>query len=281
MNKIGFMQGRLVDQINGKIQSFPCRDWKQEFEIAHGIGLNLMEWTIDHEEILTNPITSIHGCAEINALSKKFNIGIKSLTGDCFMQQPFWKSSGRTKIDLLNRMDLILLNSSKIGIKFIVIPLVDNGAIESNQQKNILIDELIKRVKILEDLDLQILFETDFKPKDVLDFIDLLPHKFFNINYDIGNSASLGFDPYEEISTYGHRIMNVHIKDRLFMGTTVPLGLGAANFDHVFSELSRVNYAGNFILQTARDENKRHITAIQNYHLYTKELLIKHYGFKS
>ena len=33
MNNVGFMQGRLVDQIEGKIQAFPTLQWKEEFEI--------------------------------------------------------------------------------------------------------------------------------------------------------------------------------------------------------------------------------------------------------
>ena len=43
-------------------------------------------------------------------------------------------------------------------------------------------------------------------------FIDQLSPDNYGINYDIGNSAAMGFDPKEEIQVYGQRILNVHIK---------------------------------------------------------------------
>ena len=87
----------------------------------------------------------------------------------------------------------------------------------------------------------------------------------FGINYDIGNSASLGFDCTAEVRAYGHRISNVHIKDRVLGGTTVPLGSGAANFPAVFSGLARVGYKGDFILQTARAADGDHLGALLRY----------------
>jgi len=35
------------------------------------------------------------------------------------------------------------------------------------------------------------------------------------VNYDSGNSSSLGFVPEDEFGAYGHRIGSVHIKDRV------------------------------------------------------------------
>ena len=36
-------------------------------------------------------------------------------------------------------------------------------------------------------------------------------------------------------------------------GSTVPLGIGNADFPAIFSTLAAINYRGAFILQTARD----------------------------
>ena len=60
---------------------------------------------------------------------------------------------------------------------------------------------------------------------------------FFGINYDIGNSASYGYNHMEEISAYGDRILNVHVKDRKYMGSTVPLGSGDAQLQSALEEL--------------------------------------------
>ena len=70
-----------------------------------------------------------------------------------------------------------------------------------------------------------IVFESDYEPAALARFIAQLGPDF-GVNYDIGNSASLGFDPAEEIGAYGARIRNVHVKDRVRGGTTVPLGTG-------------------------------------------------------
>jgi L-ribulose-5-phosphate 3-epimerase len=85
-----------------------------------------------------------------------------------------------------------------------------------------------------------------------------LPVERFGINYDIGNSAALDFKPAEEFSAYGARVLNVHVKDRVLGGTTVPLKTGSADFDAVFAALAQKNYQGNFILQTARAAECNH-----------------------
>ena len=43
MHLIGFMQGRLCNQVYGKIQAFPWLDWKSEFSVAAKIGMTAME----------------------------------------------------------------------------------------------------------------------------------------------------------------------------------------------------------------------------------------------
>ena len=40
----------------------------------------------------------------------------------------------------------------------------------------------------------------------------------------------VGFDPVEEFKSYGHKITDLHIKDRLLGDASVPLGIGNTNF---------------------------------------------------
>ena len=35
---VGFMQGRLCNQVNGKIQAFPWNEWEGEFSVAENIN---------------------------------------------------------------------------------------------------------------------------------------------------------------------------------------------------------------------------------------------------
>ena len=136
-------------------------------------------------------------------------------------------------------------------------PLVDNGSLQNFSQQKVLINFMKNITKMLKKNKQKILFELDMRPKQVKHFISKLDSKYFGINYDIGNSASLGFDPKEEFTSYGKRISNVHIKDRVYKGNSVKLGFGNANFKKVFSLFAKIRYRGNYILQTARAKNNR------------------------
>ena len=264
-SRIGFMQGRLSSMIEGKIQAFPWSSWRDELSIARGLGFPLMEWTLDQERLYENPLMTEMGCAEIRALCISNGIQIPSLTGDCFMQAPFWKATGVARIELEKDFIAIAKSCSEVGILILVVPLVDNGRLENIEQENELIEFLESQESYFLLHKIKIVFESDFNPKELARFIKRLNPAVFGINYDIGNSAALGFDPKEEFSKYGERIMNVHIKDRMLGGTTVPLGSGNANFEIVFSELSRLNYEGNFILQTARAIGEEHAEVLAAY----------------
>ena len=133
--KIGFMQGRLSSKVNGKIQAFPWESWKEEFEIAHSCGFSIMEWTLDQDRLYENPIMSEVGQKAIKELTQKYEISIPSLTGDCFLQAPFYKVNGKNKDILIQDLKNIIDACGLFGIKNIVFPLVDNGSLESNEQE--------------------------------------------------------------------------------------------------------------------------------------------------
>ncbi len=262
---IGFMQGRLCSQVNGKIQAFPWNEWENEFSIAESINISAMEWTLDQEKLYENPLMTREGQRKIRALSSFHHIGIPSLTGDCFMQAPFWKSDDGLKSQLQKDFLAICDACLSIGIQMIVIPLVDNGSLENSQQEDRLVDFFLSHEKFFTHKSIKVLFESDFEPLNFKRFINRLPSDQFGINYDIGNSAALGFDPRDEFAAYDSRVVNVHIKDRVRDGTTVPLGSGSADFELVFSELKKINYSGNYILQTARAADGDHEVAIAKY----------------
>ena len=258
MAKIGFMQGRLSPMEEGKIQSFPWQHWRDEFPLAQRCGFSLMEWTLDRERLLENPLMSAKGRQEIRQLCEQYQIEILSLTGDCFMQAPFWKSEGTQRTALLDDLAKVLAAAIALGISYVVIPLVDNGSLENQQQVEALYQGLETVYSLMGDAGIQIVFESDFGPKQLQQFMANLDEDLFGINYDIGNSAALGYDPGEEISAYGSRILNVHVKDRLLGGTTVPLGQGNADLPRVFQLLNQAGYQGQYILQTARAVDGEH-----------------------
>lgn len=264
-HRIGFMQGRLSPLVDGRIQAFPWTHWKDEFPLAEQIKIHLMEWTLDQERLHENPLLTIEGQNEIKELCSRHSIGIPSLTGDCFMQAPFWKASLDQCTALRDDFISIANACSTVGINMIVVPLVDNGRLDTREQEDALIEFLEAQTKFFIENKLRVIFESDFPPEELARFIDRLAPDTFGINYDIGNSAALGFNPTEEIAAYGTRIINVHVKDRVLGGTTVPLGTGSANFDAVFAALAQLKYQGNFILQTARAADGKHAEALYAY----------------
>ncbi|MBE5528324.1 xylose isomerase [Laribacter hongkongensis] len=264
-NKIGFMQGRLSPLVDGKIQAFPWDSWQQEFPAAQGLGLELMEWTLDQDRLYQNPLLTPEGQQEIQALCQAHRIAIPSLTGDCFMQAPFWKATGQERAALEADFLAIARACATVGIQMVVVPLVDNGRLDDIQQEDTVVEFMLARADLFRTLGLRIIFESDFIPSELARFIARLPADAFGINYDIGNSAALGYKPVEEFAAYADRIVNVHVKDRVLGGTTVPLGTGNADFPMVFGLLRKAGYVGYMIMQTARAKNGDHAGALRQY----------------
>lgn len=269
MNRIGFMQGRLSPQVNGKIQAFPWSSWQAEFPLASAIGIRIMEWTLDQDRLYENPLMTVAGQDEIANLKAQYGLTIPSLTGDCFMQAPFWKRP-KERDALLRDLRQIVRAAAKSSIRLILIPLVDAGRLENRAQEEDLRDGLASIRSELADHGMQITFESDFPPAELAAFISGFDPGCFGLTFDIGNSASLGFDFEAEIAAYGSRIVNVHIKDRLLGGTTVPLGTGNANLPATIAALERAGYRGNYILQTARAPAGQHADALERYKRMTE-----------
>lgn len=267
------MQGRLSPKINGRIQCFPWPYWQEEFSLGKQNGFSMMEWTLDQERLYENPLMTESGQKQIQNLCHEFSFNIPSLTGDCFMQAPFWKALNDEAVALKNDFLAIVSACAKVGISMIVVPLVDNGRLENQQQEKKLLEFLNEQSEYFAKNKIKIIFESDLNPLDLKKFIAQLDANLFGINYDIGNSAALGFNPKEEISAYGERIVNVHVKDRVLNGTTVPLGTGGADFQTVFKCLHEVSYSGNYILQTARAEDENHASVLSKYRDMTEKFI--------
>ena len=53
--KLGIMQGRLVDsEKKNRIQFFPSKNWDKEIFLMKLVNLNILEWTINAENISVN-----------------------------------------------------------------------------------------------------------------------------------------------------------------------------------------------------------------------------------
>jgi L-ribulose-5-phosphate 3-epimerase len=253
-NEIGIMQGRLSPRIDGKIQAYPASTWQKEFEIAQEIGYAAIEWIVE-KPVETNALMTDSGKAEIKKVISSTGVRIDYVCADIFMQQPLVRMTEEAKSQNKDYLLEILKNAKEVGAIGVEIPFVDNSSIKNDKEKQEFIDAMQDAFKLAKDLDIKISLETDLSPiafKELLEQIDL---DFIQANYDIGNSASLGFDPEEELDAYGQRILNVHVKDRELGGTTVPLGTGNAKIDLVIQKLQEFGYSGGLTMQAARGVN--------------------------
>jgi len=260
------MQGRLSPLINNKIQSFPWGHWQEEFEICHRLGIRNIEWTIDLFEIDSNPIFHSRGIREIAGLSESFNVLVPSVTCDFFMENPPFRNIGLTSDSIKSYLDKLLEASFELGPMHIVIPLVDNSSLPSQSDFLSVVDFLLSTSIFETECDF--IFEVDLVPSDFLTLIRQLDSRCFGVNLDLGNSASLGWDPTLEVNTLTEFIKNVHVKDRRFRGPSVPLGEGEVDFYKYFSSLIQSGYSGNYIFQTARSITGDH-----------EQELVKNLGF--
>lgn len=272
--RIGFMQGRLSPQIDGRIQAFPWPFWQEEFAAAAAIGLEVMEWTLDAERLDENPLMTEAGRRVIREHIGRHSVGIPSVTGDCFMQQPFWKARHAADVDervaMLHR---VVIACGAMSITKVVVPLVDAGSVSNPDEEACFRRHLLECTNLLRQHRVKIVIESDRPPEQQARLVDAFPADCVGVNFDMGNSASLGWSPADEIRSLGQRIANVHVKDRTVGGGTVPLGTGAVDFPTVFRSLADVGYTGPFILQTARVGDGQHSAALHRYASFIMQFL--------
>ena len=269
-NEIGIMQGRLSPRIDGKIQAYPASTWQKEFEIAQEIGYAAIEWIVE-KPVESNALMTDFGKAEIKRVIASTGVRIDYVCADIFMQQPLVRMTEEIKSQNKDYLLEILKNAKEVGALGVEIPFVDNSSIKNENEKQELIDAMQDAFKLAKDLDLKISLETDLPPKEFKELLENIGLNYVLANYDIGNSASLGFDPREELENYGLRILNVHVKDRKLGGTTVPLGTGNAKIDYVFLKLKDIGYSGGLTMQAARGDND--LKTAQEQITYVKFLL--------
>jgi hexulose-6-phosphate isomerase len=269
-NEIGIMQGRLSPRIDGKIQAYPASTWQKEFEIAQEIGYAAIEWIVE-KPVETNALMTNSGKAEIKKMIASTEVRIDYVCADIFMQQPLVRMTKDTKSQNKEYLSAILKNAKEVGAIGVEIPFVDNSSIKNENEKLEFIDVMQDAFKLAKDLELKLSLETDLPPIEFQELLENIDLDHVQANYDIGNSASLGFDPREELEAYGLKILNVHVKDRKLGSSTVPLGTGNANINFVLQKLQEIGYRGGLTMQAARGENDVE-TAIE--HLkYVKTIL--------
>jgi L-ribulose-5-phosphate 3-epimerase len=251
------MQGRLLPPIGGRIQAFPAADWREEFSRAAEAGLASIEWIYEVPGCGDNPLCTDEGHAEMSTLSGWTGVAVRSVCADYFMDQTLVRAGDALPARVAH-LEWLIDRCRMAGMERLVLPFVDASEVKTSDEEDELVDTLTRVTGRATAAGVELHLEMSFGPARFAGFLERLPEAI-RVNYDSGNSASLGYDPREEFAAYGDRIGSVHVKDRLRGGTTVPLGTGHADLPAFFEGLRTIGYRGDIILQVARGETGREV----------------------
>ncbi len=276
MFDLGIMQGRLLPKYKGQFQAHPKNYWHEEFNLASNLGFTHIEFILDFDDYLENPLLNDNGLALIKKKIAIENVKVKSVCADFYMNSPIFVDDNEKELMNLEVLKKLIKNCSILGAKEIVLPLVDNSSIINSQKKRGNTILFLQKIKnILAEYNTNICLETDLPPQDFLKLINDLNFPYFKINYDTGNSASMGYDFKEELKTYAQYITNIHIKDRVLNGGSVMLGTGSCKFSEFFSYLKKKNFSGIMILQAYRSNDG--IASVKPQLSFIKEIINSHF----
>lgn len=252
MPHIAIMQGRLLPPEGGAIQCFPRDRWREEFALAAEAGVDAIEWIYDAHGADVNPLAIDTGVADMRALTRQHDIAVVSLCADYFLDRPFVEATSDGIGDLMAHLTWLIGRCSEAGITRVVLPFVDAARIDTPDDERRTAEVLRHILPRCTATGIELHLETSLTPHAFSSLLAQIPDPLLRVNYDSGNSASLGYDVASELAAYGTRIGSVHVKDRIDGGGTVPLGSGDADLPALFTGLAALRYQGDYVLQVAR-----------------------------
>jgi L-ribulose-5-phosphate 3-epimerase len=253
-NNFGVMQGRLLPKYHGRYQAHPLGYWQDEFFQAKKIGLDCIEFILDFNDAENNPLLTKNGPLEILELSSETGVVVKTICADYFMEAPLHSIEESVANKSYKILQRVIDVAVEINITDIVIPCVDQSTLDGKEVVERFVAQMKKIIPTLDKHGVNLSLETDLAPEPFVELLNTFNSERITVNYDIGNSAALGFDPIKELEAYGDKISDIHIKDRVLNGGPIVLGEGNADFDRFFSKLKEFDYSGPFIMQAYRDD---------------------------
>lgn len=246
------MQGRLLPPVDGRFQSFPVDGWKHELSLLREADIDGVEWIVDSESWEINPLLTETGRQDISHTCSDLNLIVDSVCADIFMIDKLLDDGGEIVRSSLSQLERLLHACAELDFRYMILPFVDSSRLHDSVSVGGL-HRLLAQLEILASrYSVEVHLETDLPPMLIAEILCGFEPPWISMNYDIGNSASLGFSHELEFEAYGPRIRSVHVKDRALGAGSVPLGTGAADLPGVFQCLINHGYSGDLVLQTAR-----------------------------
>lgn len=266
------MQGRLLPPIDGRLQAFPAGRWQEEPARAREAGLSALEWIYERSSHDANPLLQVDGGAEIAAAVEQADVDVVSVCADIFMEEPLARGAPAERAVRRGILERLLERAASLGAGHVLVPFVDDSALRTEEEEDMAVEELGHLLPVAERLGVAIHLETSLPPQRFRVFLDRLPGGALRVCYDIGNSASFGYEVDEEFGAYGERIASVHVKDRVRGGGSVPLGEGDADLRRTFARLRGMGYDGLLVLQVARGSSGDEVAWIRSNRERVEEL---------
>jgi hexulose-6-phosphate isomerase len=268
---LGVMQGRLLPPVDNRIQAFPADRWSLEFSIANELDLDCIEFIFDGLNISSHPLVTKRGQTCIEVFCEEYGISIPSVCADYFMDHWLHSVSPQKLYENYCILHNLVESCSQVGVSVIVLPFVDQSRIQNDVDIYEIETHLRPILDVAKDNSISMALEVDLPPDSCKSLLKRFNVDNLGINYDIGNSASLGYNPIEELTLYGEKILDIHIKDRTLHGFTVPLGEGAAQIEYVLQTMISRGFRGPYILQAARKEIGKEKETIADYLKYLQQ----------
>ncbi len=258
------MQGRALPQIGDRLQYFP-ENWKDEFPLIDKLGFSGIEWIYDAISENSNPISNELGRNEMLGLSKKYGVDLENIVFDWFMTYPLLTNENLSTGAKIKKLKSLIQISSNLNFKRIIFPILEKNNISTKLKQEQFIDIFKKHITAdLNSYDIEINLESSLPGNDELFVLDQINHDKVKLCFDMGNSASYGYEPDETINMISHYLSSVHIKDRKKNGPSVPLGTGDVDFKQVFHSLKDTGFNGPISFQVYRNKKSDNLKLLQD-----------------
>jgi L-ribulose-5-phosphate 3-epimerase len=269
---IGIMQGRLLPPVDGRFQAFPARRWREEFPKAAAAGLSCIEWIFEKPNEERNPLRHDEGLAEVERIAGETNVGVRSICADYYMTEQLLHPDGSRNGPNVAHLEWLVGQAAQLKATYVVLPFVDSSSLKTPQRIAGAIELLREVAPRAGPGSVELHIECDLPPPAFRDLLERVAQPNVKANYDIGNSASLGYRPCEELPAIGPYLGSVHVKDRQRAGGTVPIGSGSADLPQAFRHIRSAGFARWLILQVAREEELDHVALARRNRLLVERL---------
>jgi L-ribulose-5-phosphate 3-epimerase len=252
-NLIGIMQGRLGGPPLTRLQVFPYHTWEQEFENARSCGFDLIEWLFTEDagrDTAENPLSTQSGRQRILHLAKESGVQVHTCCAHYFMLHPLFRVSETDRLSSIAILVDLVENSARVGIKTILLPVLETCEIQNEGEKMLLLEALQEPLNLALQCGVRLALEMELPGDEYRAFIQQADHPALGAYYDSGNNTARCYDIVTAVQDLGPYLFGVHIKDRVRGGSSVLLGQGDTDFAGFFPALKATGYAGPIILET-------------------------------